>query len=128
LVARIVTDYAESTDPTREAAWIAEVDGQRAGCIFCVPGDQPDGAKLRVLLVTYHGRRRGLGLRLVQSCLAFARNADYRHLILWTDATLESVYNIHQFVLTSQAPHHSFGHDLLGEHWMLDLRNESTLY
>lgn len=127
LVTQIVADYTKSSDQARKAAWIAETDGQRAGSVFCVPGDQPDAAQLRVLLITSHARGLGLGTRLVQTCVAFARSAGYRYLTLWTDAVLESARRIYRsagFVLVSQAPHHSFGHGLLGEHWVLDLHNK----
>ena len=77
LMARIVADYATDHDPAREAAWIAEVDGERAGCIFLVAGDEPGVAKLRILLVTPTARGLGVGSRLVVRCLAFARDAGY---------------------------------------------------
>jgi len=72
LVARIVADYAAGHDPGREAAWIAEIDGARVGCVFCVAEDAQT-AKLRILLVAPQGRGHGLGGRLVDTCLAFAR-------------------------------------------------------
>ena len=75
LVARIVADYATSHDGDREAAWIGEVDGARAGCILLVAGDEPGVARLRILLVTPAGRGLGLGSRLVEECLSFARDA-----------------------------------------------------
>src|SRR4051794_982242 len=71
LVARIAADYAEAHDPAREAAWIAEIDGERAGCVFCVAGDQRV-AKLRILLVDPAFRGRGLGAALVGACVGFA--------------------------------------------------------
>lgn len=74
LVARIVADYAGGHDPAREAAWIAEVGGQRAGCVFCVAGDETT-AKLRILLVDPAARGHGLGARLVDACIGFARAA-----------------------------------------------------
>src|SRR6185437_9781624 len=78
LVARIVANYAADHDPDREAAWVAEVGGSRAGCVFCVGGDDNDTAKLRLLLVDPAVRGRHLGRRLVDECLAFARSAGYR--------------------------------------------------
>ena len=124
LVARIVADYANDHDPTREAAWIAEVDGERAGCIFLVAGDEPGVARLRILLVTPTARGLGVGSRLVESCLAFARAAGYRQVTLWTNDVLVSARRIYEtfgFTLTEQQPHHSFGHDLIGQNWTLDL-------
>src|SRR4051794_22173317 len=90
LVARIVADYAGEHDPAREAAWIAEhEDGRRAGCIFCVRDpDDPAGAKLRLLLVGLDARGHGLGGRLVDECVAFARATGYERLRLWTTASL----------------------------------------
>ena len=124
LVARIVADYAADHDEGREAGWIAEADGQRAGCIFLVAGDRPEVAKLRILLVAPHARGLGIGTRLVAQCLAFARAAGYQRVTLWTNDVLVSARRIYEafgFVLTEQEPHHSFGHDLVGQHWTLDL-------
>ncbi|WP_319454647.1 MULTISPECIES: GNAT family N-acetyltransferase [unclassified Mycobacterium] len=129
LVAGIVADYAASHDATREAAWIAEVDGRRAGCIFCVAGDEPDVAKLRILLVTADARGLGVGTRLVAQCLEFARDAGYRRITLWTNDVLTAARRIYQtfgFVLTDEAPHHSYGHDLVGQNWTLELRQISS--
>jgi GNAT superfamily N-acetyltransferase len=124
LVARIVADYATGHDPAREAAWIAEVDDERVGCVFLVAGDEPGVARLRILLVTPAARGLGLGTRLVEECLAFARAAGYRRVTLWTNDVLASARRIYQgagFTLTDEEPHHSFGHDLVGQTWTLDL-------
>ncbi|AKS35018.1 GNAT family N-acetyltransferase [Mycolicibacterium goodii] len=124
LVARIVADYAAGHDPAREAGWIAEVDGERAGCIFCVAGDEPDVAKLRILLVTPRARGLGVGSRLVDECLRFARAAGYRRVGLWTNDVLTSARKIYQaagFQLVDEERHHSFGHNLTGQNWVLDL-------
>lgn len=124
LVAKIVAEYATKHDPAREAAWIAEVDGRRAGCVFLVDGDRPGVAKLRILLVTSDARGLGLGARLVEECLTFAREAGYRQVTLWTNDVLVSARRIYEsfgFALTDQEPHHSFGHDLVGQTWTLDL-------
>jgi GNAT superfamily N-acetyltransferase len=124
LVARIVADYATGHDPAREAAWIAEADGERVGCVFLVAGDEPGVARLRILLVTPAARGLGLGTRLVEECLAFARAAGYRRVTLWTNDVLASARRIYQgagFTLTDEEPHHSFGHDLVGQTWTLDL-------
>lgn len=129
LVARIVADYATDHDPAREAAWIAEVDGERAGCIFLVAGDDPGVAKLRILLVTPTARGLGVGTRLVEVCLAFARDAGYRRVTLWTNDVLVSARRIYEafgFALTAEEPHHSFGHDLVGQNWTLDLHHSPT--
>ncbi|MBN3453600.1 GNAT family N-acetyltransferase [Mycolicibacterium sp.] len=124
LVARIVADYAAHHDPAREAGWIAEVDGERAGCIFCVADEAPGVAKLRILLVTPEARGLGLGSRLVEQCLRFARDADYRQVTLWTNDVLVAARKIYQqfgFRLVDEEPHHSFGQDLNGQNWLLDL-------
>jgi GNAT superfamily N-acetyltransferase len=124
LVARIVADYATDHDPATERAWIAEVDGERAGCVFLVAGDEPGVAKLRILLVAPEARGLGLGGRLVDECLTFARAAGYRRVILWTNDVLVSARRIYEgvgFTLDDEEKHHSFGHDLVGQNWVLDL-------
>ncbi|MFN8022711.1 MAG: GNAT family N-acetyltransferase [Acidimicrobiales bacterium] len=124
LVARIVADFANAHDPARERAWIAEVDGARAGCIFLVATDEPAVAKLRILVVTPAGRGRGVGSGLVDECLAFARAAGYSKVTLWTNDVLVAARRIYEaagFVLVDEEPHHSFGHDLVGQNWDLIL-------
>ena len=123
LVARIVADYADNHDPRREAAWIAEVDGQPMGCVLCVRKDD-DTAQLRILLVDPAARGLGIGARLVAECLAFARRAGYKRIVLWTNDVLTAARRIYQaagFRLTGEEPHHSFGHDLVSQTWQLDL-------
>ena len=122
LVARIVADYAGRADP-REAAWIAEVDGTPAGCVFCMRKDDRT-AQLRLLLVEPAARGLGLGEHLVAECLAFARRAGYREIVLWTNDILAAARRIYQragFELVDSDPHHSFGHDLVGQNWRLSL-------
>jgi len=122
LVARIVADYAENHDPQREAAWIAEVDGQPMGCVLCVRTDD-DTAQLRILLVDPAARGLGIGARLVSECLTFARRAGYKRIVLWTNDVLTAARRIYQaagFRLTGEEPHHSFGHDLVSQTWQLD--------
>ncbi|HTT00166.1 MAG TPA: GNAT family N-acetyltransferase [Streptosporangiaceae bacterium] len=123
LVARIVADYAAAHDPRREAAWIAEVGGRRAGCVFLVARDAGT-AQLRILLVDPAARGHHLGGRLVGECLAFARRAGYRRMILWTNDNLAAARHIYLaagFSLVSEEPHHSFGADLVGQYYELDL-------
>jgi GNAT superfamily N-acetyltransferase len=123
LVARIVADYAAEHDPIRECAWIAEVDGERVGCVFCVAKDEAT-AQLRILLVHADGRGLGLGARLVQECVEFARGAGYERIVLWTNDPLVAARHIYLafgFVLTEEESHHSFGHDLVGQTYELDL-------
>ncbi len=126
LVARIVADYAAGADPRREALWIAEVDGERAGCVMCVRDEAPQTARLRLLLVDPGARGLGIGRRLVARCVAFARSAGYRELVLWTNDVLVSARRIYQeagFELVGEQAHHSFGHDLVGQDWRLTLRS-----
>ena len=123
LVARIVADYADRADRTGEAAWIAEAGGERAGCVFCMRKSEQT-AQLRLLLVEPSARGLGIGARLVGECLAFARRAGYREIVLWTNDVLHAARRIYQragFELIGSAPHHSFGHDLLGQDWRLTL-------
>ena len=123
LVARIMADYLEQHRPGRENAWIAELDGQRAGCVLCVRKDD-ETAQLRVLLVAAWARGHGLGGRLVDACIRFARDSGYRKLVLWTNDVLGSARRIYQaagFELVSEERHHSFGKDLVGQYWELRL-------
>jgi N-acetylglutamate synthase-like GNAT family acetyltransferase len=124
LVARIVAGFTEAHDPSRSAAWVAEVDGERVGCVFVVPTDRPDVAQLRLLLVDPKVRGAGIGRSLVRTCLDFARAAGYRTVTLWTNDVLAAARHLYQeagFELVSSEPHHSFGHDLVSQTWQLDL-------
>jgi DNA-binding MarR family transcriptional regulator/GNAT superfamily N-acetyltransferase len=123
LVARIVADFGQDHDPARERAWIAEVDGEPVGCVLCVRRDD-ETAQLRILLVDPGVRGLGIGARLVEECISFARNAGYRSLMLWTNDVLVSARRIYEaigFELIDEEPHHSFGHDLVGQTWRLVL-------
>lgn len=119
LVAGIVADYGKRRDPERENAWIAEVDGAAAGCVFCVKhADRV--AQLRLLLVEPTARGLGIGSRLVEECLRFARQAGYAEIVLWTNDVLQDARRIYEragFQLVKEEPHHSFGHDLIGQYW-----------
>ena len=123
LVARIMADYVEQHRPGRENAWIAELDGRRAGCVLCVRKDD-ETAQLRVLLVEAWARGHGLGGRLVDECVRFARDAGYRRLVLWTNDILvaaRKIYLAAGFTLVGEERHHSFGKDLVGQYWELRL-------
>jgi GNAT superfamily N-acetyltransferase len=131
LVAKIVADYANDHDPRREAAWLAVIDNERVGCIFCVADPDHDAtAKLRILLVHPKGRGRGLGRRLLEDALKFAREAGYRRARLWTNHPLEAARRIYVqrgFQLVQEEPHHSFGVDLIGQVYELALRGQPAI-
>ena len=119
LVARIVADYVDNRDPDTEAAWIAEVDGAPAGCVFCVR-ENATTARLRLLLVEPWARGLGIGGRLVEEVLRFARLAGYAEITLWTNDVLADARRIYQragFTLDSESDHHSFGKDLTSQNW-----------
>jgi DNA-binding MarR family transcriptional regulator/GNAT superfamily N-acetyltransferase len=128
LVAEITAEFVRKLDVTRERCWIAEHDGRRVGCIFLV-GKDATTAKLRLLLVEPDARGLGVGRTLVAECVRFAREASYRKILLWTQENLTAarrIYKTEGFVKTAQEPHHSFGHDLVGETWELELRAAGT--
>jgi GNAT superfamily N-acetyltransferase len=123
LVARIVADYAAGHDASREAAWIAELDGRRVGCVFCVAADEAT-AQLRILLVDPSARGHRLGGQLVDACISFARSAGYQRMKLWTNHTLTAARHIYierGFILVSEEPHQSFGAELRGQVYNLTL-------
>jgi GNAT superfamily N-acetyltransferase len=123
LVASLVSAYAAERDPRREAAWIAELDGVRVGCVFVVAEDATT-ARLRLLLVDDPARGRRLGSRLVATALAFARRADYDRMVLWTNdrlAAARRIYLAAGFGLVHEEVHEQFGAPLLGQTYALDL-------
>jgi GNAT superfamily N-acetyltransferase len=123
LVAEIVAQFIKAFDPQRERCWIAERAGAIVGSVFVVK-DSEATAKLRLLYVEPAARGLGIGRRLVKECIAFARASGYRQLTLWTNSVLTSarrIYEAEGFRLTKEEHHHSFGHDLVGQYWTLDL-------
>jgi GNAT superfamily N-acetyltransferase len=125
LVARIVADFASGHDPRREAGWIAEVDGRRAGSVFCVASERDGAAKLRALLVEPAVRGRGVGRLLVERCIAFARGAGYARLELWTTADLEAagrLYDAAGFRVARETRERAFGTEVVSRHMELELR------
>jgi DNA-binding MarR family transcriptional regulator/GNAT superfamily N-acetyltransferase len=124
LTARIVADYAERHDPAREAAWIAELDGERAGCVLCVRGSDDRTAKLRLLMVEPAARGHGIGGKLVAECLEFARTHGYTAMELWTQEVLIAARNIYRragFELVESKLHRDFGEEVVGEMWRREL-------
>ena len=123
LVGKIAAEFIEKFDSQRERCWIAELDGAPAGSVFVVRKTDAV-AKLRLLIVDRQARGLGLGKRLVEECLRFARGAGYSSMTLWTQSCLTAARGIYQragFRLVAEEPHHSFGVDLIGETWERDL-------
>jgi DNA-binding MarR family transcriptional regulator/N-acetylglutamate synthase-like GNAT family acetyltransferase len=124
LVARVVADFGDRGDTTREAAWLAESDGERVGSIFCTASSDPDTAQLRLLLVEPQARGAGVGTRLVEECLRFARRSGYARIMLWTtdlQTQAREIYQRQGFVLDRRKPEQRFGHHIVGEYWSRDL-------
>lgn len=123
LVAKICADFINRFDPKKERCWVAEMQGEMVGSVFCVNAGNT-AAKLRLLLVDPKARGLGLGTRLVEECIRFASRTGYKKLTLWTNDVLVHARRIYEkkgFRLIKEEPHHSFGHDLVGQDWELDL-------
>jgi GNAT superfamily N-acetyltransferase len=123
LVARIAAEFIETFDPKRERCWIAERDGAMVGSVVLVKKSDRV-AKLRLLLVEPSARGLGIGGRLVEECVRFARQAGYRKITLWTQSMLDSaraIYRKNGFHVVKRERHESFGHKLVGETWELTL-------
>ncbi len=123
LVARIAADFINEYNPEKEHCWIAEVDGENVGSIFLV-NESEVTAKLRLLLVDPKARGLGLGKRLVAECIAFAKRAGYKRMVLWTNDGLTAARGIYEaagFTLLSEETHSDFGPPQAGQHWQLEL-------
>lgn len=126
LVAEIAAKFLREFDARRERCWIAERDGEFLGTVMCVKGDKPGVAKLRLLIVEPKARGLGIGKCLVQECIRFAKKCGYKKLSLWTQSNLLAAHKIYTqagFTLKKEEKHRSFGHDLVGQFWELDLRD-----
>lgn len=119
-----IGEFLQRDDRECERAWIAEVDGRRVGSIFCTRRDD-EVAQLRMLFVEPDARGLGIGALLVDECIAFAREAGYRSMLLWTTSVLSAARRLYRragFVLHDEEPFHEFGPELVSEHWWLDLQ------
>lgn len=125
LVATLFANFARQHDPSCERLWIAEIDGERVGCVFVVRNaEDASAAQLRCLIVDPKARGKGVGRRLVRECISFARAAGYKKMVLWTNDVLVSarrIYEAEGFRLVGENRHRSFGHDLVGQTWMREL-------
>jgi DNA-binding MarR family transcriptional regulator/GNAT superfamily N-acetyltransferase len=125
LVAKLFADFANAHDPANERMWVAEIDNERVGTVFVVRNaEDATVAQLRCLLVDPKARGLGVGTRLVNECVSFAREAGYRAIMLWTNDVLISARRIYEaagFRLDHEYQHHSFGHDLVAQVWRRDL-------
>ncbi len=124
LAAEIVAQFIKNYDPKRERAWVAEKDGERVGAVF-VAKESEEIAKLRLLHVEREARGLGIGKRLVEECIRFARQAGYQKMTLWTQSILHAARGIYKkagFRIVHEKNHHSFGKNLTAETWELNLR------
>jgi GNAT superfamily N-acetyltransferase len=122
-VARVAASFIENFDHRRERCWIAERHDGIVGSVLLVKDDEAV-AKLRLFYVERSARGLGIGSRLVAECVSFARRAGYRKITLWTNDVLVSARRIYQaagFHVVREELHHSFGRDLIGQHWELPL-------
>jgi ribosomal protein S18 acetylase RimI-like enzyme len=124
LCAQIVADYVNNYDAARERCWIAELNGENVGCVMLVKDQAPDTARIRLLLVDPKARGLGLGARLTNECVAFARSAGYAKITLWTHSILTAARHCYEkagFTLTSSEKRSSWGQEVVAEFWDMAL-------
>jgi DNA-binding MarR family transcriptional regulator/GNAT superfamily N-acetyltransferase len=124
VTARICADFLDSHDPALERCWIAERSGERLGCVFLVKDEQSGVGRLRLLMLEPAARGLGLGKQLVAECVAFARAAGYREIVLWTHAVLtaaRAIYAAQGFELEETWTHDDFGAREVSETWRMRL-------
>ncbi|MEV7092758.1 helix-turn-helix domain-containing GNAT family N-acetyltransferase [Amycolatopsis sp. NPDC051045] len=123
LVARAAADFADNRDDSRQAFWIAELDGERVGSIGCGRCPGQDTAQLRLLLLEPSARGHGVGKRLVAECVSFAKAHGYRAMELWTMSVLTAAHAIYRaagFELVAEEPHDGFGPELIRQFWRVE--------
>jgi len=124
LCAQIVADFVNNYDAARERCWIAELNGENVGTVMLVKDKEPDTARIRLLLVDPKARGLGLGARLTDECVGFARAAGYKNITLWTHSILSAARHCYEkagFTLTSSEKRHSWGKDVVAEFWDMEL-------
>jgi DNA-binding MarR family transcriptional regulator/GNAT superfamily N-acetyltransferase len=124
LCAQIVADFINKYDAARERCWIAEMDGEPVGSVMLVKDDEPGTARIRLLIVDPKARGFGLGQRLTDECVRFAREAGYRKITLWTHSVLAAARHCYEkagFTLTSSEPRHTWGKEVVAEFWDMTL-------
>ena len=120
LCAQIVADFVNNYDAARERCWIADMDGENVGCVMLVKDKEPGVARIRLLIVDPKARGLGLGARLTDECVTFAREAGYTKITLWTHSILTAARHCYEkagFTLTSSEPRHTWGKDVVAEFW-----------
>jgi GNAT superfamily N-acetyltransferase len=124
LCAQIVADFVNNYDATCERCWIAELDGEPVGSVMLVKDEAPGTARIRLLIVDPKARGLGLGMRLTEECVKFARAVGYKKITLWTHSILTAARHCYEnagFKLTSSEKRHTWGKDVVAEFWDLTL-------